>query len=241
MSEPPTPPAKKIKQLKGHCPKCGPDRYADVVGHHTDRDDDDENGVWGQTDARILSCAGCKTIYFQEVFIFSEDVDYSYHPVTGETQGKYNERITYWPAPTKRDRPDWLGDVQLIDLSLHRILLEIYKGLDADLPILSAIGVRTAFDRTSELLKVDPGLPFAGKLTTLERSGKIGVGEKIHLEILTDAGSAAAHRGWSPSLDELDTMMNILEGFIYRTLILDEQVAKLKPAIPSKPPRPSKS
>ena len=36
----------KVEKIKGHCPNCGPNKNAAVVGHHQIRDDDDESGVW---------------------------------------------------------------------------------------------------------------------------------------------------------------------------------------------------
>jgi hypothetical protein len=232
---------KKVRQVTGHCPKCGPNRYANVVGHHNVLDSDELTGVWAESDYYMLSCGGCRTVYFKEVFTFSEDWSHSRHPITGQEMMEYDERVTYWPSPVQRKRPDWLEEVQLIDSTLFNILIEVFKSLDTDARILGAIGVRTAFDRTSELLDVDPGLRFDRKLDMLTERGKIGLGEKSHLATLTDAGSAAAHRAWTPSLEELSTMMNILESFIYRTLLLDRQVSKMKPSIPTRPPRRKKS
>ena len=42
--------------------------------------------------------------------------------------------------------------------------------------------------------------------------------KKILWQGLVDAGSAAAHRGWKPSFEDLSTMMDVLEQFVHRTL-----------------------
>ena len=68
--------------------------------------------------------------------------------------------------------------------------------LNNDLRVLSAIGIRMAFDRASG---VYPAKRFAKKLLELVERGEIGVSEKYTLDILTDAGSAAAHEGGSRS------------------------------------------
>jgi hypothetical protein len=44
--------------------------------------------------------------------------------------------------------------------------------------------------------------------------GKIGRSERETLEILTDAGGAAAHRGWKPTVKQLDTLMTVGEQFL---------------------------
>jgi uncharacterized small protein (DUF1192 family) len=50
--------------------------------------------------------------------------------------------------------------------------------------------------------------------------------------VVCDAGSAAAHRGWQPSANELDTVMSIVETFIHRKFILESEVKRLKAQIP---------
>jgi hypothetical protein len=61
------------------------------------------------------------------------------------------------------------------------------------------------------------------------------------LSILTDAGSAAAHRGWRPKPHELDTMILIVESFLHRTFVIGDAAKQLKASIPAKPKRRPKS
>lgn len=39
---------------------------------------------------------------------------------------------------------------------------------------------------------------------------------------------------WKPSLEELSTMMEIIEAFVYRNFILDNSVKALQGAVPQK-------
>jgi hypothetical protein len=120
---------------------------------------------------------------------------------------------------------------------LDSLFDEIYLALGNNMGVLAAIGIRTAFDRASELLGVPTSGGFAQKLAELAGSGRIGPYEMDALDALTDAGSAAAHRGWKPSPKELDVMMNIIEAFIQRTLILDDAAKHLKQNVPEKQKR----
>ncbi len=225
-------PAKRAEQIRGHCPNCGPARFADVVCSYTDTEEiDDEHGVWAQTTSRILQCGGCKSVYFQEIYIFSEEYE---HDDKGEIT--YNEHITYFPSPAKRNRPEWLTWFNL-ETHLYELLSETYSALNVDARVLAATGARTVFDRASELLKIDPALTFKEKLDHLHKNGHIGTSELSSLNLLTDAGGAAAHRGWKPSLAQLNTVMSIVEAFIYRTFVLDAEVKKLKTQIPRRKPR----
>lgn len=224
------------KITKGHCPECGAEKNADIVAAYKNNWRLDEQAIWGYVDYRILKCRGCDSIYYQSAEVFSENVNY-YYDAAGHPQQEYEVVYSHWPSPLKRSRPSWLDELISLDADLHSILKEVYSGLDGDLAVLSATGMRTAFDRATELLGVDPAKPFQQKLEDLYAAGKVGTAEKDALAVLTDAGGAAAHRGWKPQPKQLATMMDIVEAFCYRNIILDGQVDKLKPLIPAKQKR----
>ncbi len=224
----------KLKPIKGHCPDCGSGKWADPVGHYNEYERDDQNDIWASTDHRILKCRGCDKVYHQTDFIFSEDIDYQRDPSTGEEVADYIHTIHYWPAPIKQVRPKWLNRVPTVDMDLYKLLNEVYSALDVDLAVLAAIGIRTTFDRGSELLGVDPSLPFSKKLDELVKLGATGATERDALSVMTDAGSASAHRGWRPTPEQLDTMMQIIEAFVHRNFILRTDVTALKNAVPAK-------
>ncbi len=92
--------------VQGHCPKCGPNRRSEVKGHYAKSESDDDNGVWGQTDYRILECRGCLTPYMQTESVFSEDTEHRRNE-NGEWEEYLNPAIEHWPAALKRDHPTW--------------------------------------------------------------------------------------------------------------------------------------
>lgn len=223
--------------IKGHCPTCGPDRNAEIICHHYDPwhyQHDEANSVSGGSSYYILKCRGCDDIYYKKSSWCSEDIDYYHNPYTGETEQRCAEEISYWPSPIKRATPSWLDDLKFFDRDLGGLFDDIYSALNHDLPILAAIAMRTTFDRASELLGIDPALRFFEKLDALEKSGKVGKDERTILDILTDAGGAAAHRGWKPSPKELETMISIIEQFLYRLFILQDAAGDLKKSVPQK-------
>ena len=114
----------------------------------------------------------------------------------------------------------------------------MYGCLNANLSIPAAIAIRTTFDRAAEILNIDSSLTFNQKLNALVDCGRISEGERDLLEVMIDAGSAAAHRGWKPKPDELETQVTLLENFLHRTFVLGEAARNLKGAIPSRPSRP---
>jgi Domain of unknown function (DUF4145) len=223
--------------IYGHCPRCGPRRNVDVRGFHKEHIEDDDNPVWWATEYRILQCRGCETVFFQADEIFSEEERHRINQSTGDSESYFPHKITHWPAPSKRNSPDWLMDLITIDSELYSLLTDIYTALNNELYILSAIGVRTGFDMVSNLLGIDSAKNFTEKLDELMSLGKIGLSEKNSLEILTDAGSAAAHRGWKPEARELDTMMSVFEAFLYRNFFLDAAINNLRSRVPQRQKR----
>ena len=154
-------------------------------------------------------------------------------PETGETETVLAPTVTYWPAPARRRRPDWL--YKLDDGPLRNLLDEVYGALDADHRVLAAIGVRTALDRAMVLQGATEAAGFAMKLDELKSAGVISQQEKDILVALTDAGSAAAHRGWRPEASALTTIMDGIEAFLHRALVMTPAIAAIKAQVPERP------
>ena len=112
---------------------------------------------------------------------------------TGEYTSAEDQKITYWPSPMRREPPRWL--VEINDGIIRDLIKEVYDALNANLRSIAAMGVRAVLDRTFELAGADAEHGFAQKLASLESQGVISTSEKELLLIITDAGSAAAHRG----------------------------------------------
>lgn len=124
---------------------------------------------------------------------------------------------------------------------LEQAISEVYGALDADLPILAAIGMRTCFDVAAILLGIGGDLSFSKKLDELVQRKKIGGLDKDRLALLVDAGSASVHRGWKPKPKELETLAEILEHFVFEAFVapsrrsrLDAEAKKLEGNVPSR-------
>jgi hypothetical protein len=173
----------------------------------------------GTAHHRILQCGGCDTVYFQTIWR---------GPDLPEPE------IKYWPEPAIRERPRWAFKLLKADHALYSLLNEVYSALNSEAFVLAAIGTRTIFDRSAELLGVDQSYTFAKKLDELKRLGLIGDDERKTLQVLTDAGSAAAHRGWKPERDDLLLIIDALEGFVYRNFVIRAALTKLESKIPGR-------
>ena len=228
-------PKPKSKIIRGHCPNCGTGRKAHVQYEHEVHSSNNDDGTSASETGMILECCGCEQIYFRRDYWFSEWDEIVYDPISDEPRMKQGIETVYWPAPVRRQRPDWLKSIEESERDLGKLLDEMYTALDNDLRVLAAIAAQTVIDRASQIFGVDPVLGFKEKLDTLFDNGRISVQEKGILQVLVDAGSAAAHRGWRPKVDELSTMIDVLESFLNRSFVLGDGITKLKAAVPTRP------
>ncbi|UCA46163.1 DUF4145 domain-containing protein [Pseudochrobactrum sp. XF203] len=233
---------------KAFCANCKGDRHCEIKGHHRESESDHHMYWW--TDWYLLVCCGCDHIFAESVSSDSE----SHYQVgispDGEPEYEHHEEIRSWPARFKRDRPSWLEGLHKSikhnkSHDFQSCLLQVYEALDHDLNILAGIGTRTVFDIATEILGIDSELPFIEKLNEMVAKNLITSSQKDHLEVVIDAGGASAHRGWLPHVEDLNTLMDILESFIHDSFVLpakkkatDESVAKVKGKVP---PRKSRS
>lgn len=236
-------------KLKAYCSNCGGQRNCEIKGHHAERGEDADGAYEWHTDWYLLVCCGCEHVFAQSVSTNSEEY-YQEYDRNGDVITIHDEVIKSWPARAKRPRPDWFqhGTVETSLENTHALdasLSELYGALDHDLNVLAAIGVRTSFDIAAEILGVDPDKIFRKKLDEMVAKNLIRDIEREHLDILVDAGSASAHRGWKPSLDDLNTLMETLESFIYSAFVLPAkreaaaaEIAKVKAKVPRKKTKP---
>ena len=220
------------QKMKAHCPKCGPDRNCVSIASETASWDDEEWGIWGKKTLNIVKCLGCEEIFIQRI-----DLDWDDVKELEAGKQRLVPRVSYWPATSKREQPSWVHEFEL-DQELVGVLREVYAALDSDLHRLAAIGMRTAFDLASGLLGIESSLGFSEKTQKLVADGFISPDEKKMLDILIDAGSAAAHRAWKPSLEQLIFMMELIEVFIKRAFISKHAATQLEKNIPPRETRP---
>lgn len=226
--------------VKAHCPECDASRTCNVHGTTATKWDwesrDGQHSANGGADHSLLQCRGCETVFYLQSSWDADDVDEWYEP-DGTIGGDYARTLTTYPKPESKTKPQWFSAIQDIDQQLAQILDETYRAFDAELLILATVGIRTAIDRATELLKIDPSKSFEAKLDELQTGGWIGDTEKQILEVVIDAGSAAAHRGWSPDEEEAGQLITVMEVFLQKAFIVEKKALGLKASIPAKPVR----
>jgi hypothetical protein len=166
----------------------------------------------------------------------SEDID-QYYDYMGHEKYEHPRVVQTYPKPDAKTKPVWFDAMQKVDAQLHSILSQMYVAHDNSAHILTAIGLRTALDRATEVLGIDPAKTFDEKLDELRDGGWIGQTERDILGVVTDAGNAAAHRGWEPDSSEVSELLSSLELFLHRAFIVGQKALTIKSSIPTRPKR----
>lgn len=233
----------KNDSFKAHCPQCDGERQCLVLGEKIKEweSGDHIHSMWGRNTFKLLECMGCETVFYYKSSINSEDYEHDYDSER-KTVLIPNITIVTFPKPSKvKSRPEWLHSLLVKDMQLHTIFNEMYAAYESGSFILASIGLRTIFDRATEVLKIHPGLPLKEKVNILKEEGFIGETEKSQLEIVTEAGNSAAHRAWTPKESEFESLLIIIESFVQRNVLRDDRVYNIAEMLPKKAPRKPKN
>lgn len=225
---------------KARCPTCDGERTCEVHGTIYKawvwEERQSGHSVNGGVDHSLLECRGCETVFYETSSWNSEDIDCHYDAV-GQEQYEHPREVQTYPKPEAKTKPVWFDAMQKADPQLHNILSQMYVAHENQARILTAIGLRTALDRATEVLSIDPAKTFDEKLDELRDGGWIGQTERDILGVVTDAGNAAAHRGWEPDSREVSELLSSMEVFLHRAFIVGQKALSIKSSIPAKPKR----
>lgn len=224
------------KPTRSRCPTCRREQNCDLIGQTYkpwSYRDNQGNGCDGGITHSLLECRGCNTVFYEKSSWNDNDLDHWYDD-EGRIQTEAVQTKETFPRPPSRPMPEWFERLEFEDGQFGKILAEAYKAFDENCLILTSIGLRTALDRGTEKLGIDTALPFYEKLKSLRDGGWIGDTEHDLLDVLTNAGNAAAHRGWSPTDEEVGHLLDVLENFIQRTFINGKRALALRENIPAK-------
>ena len=229
----------ELEMMKAHCPTCDTmtncDIHAKIIKNWVH--DEDGHHVCGKENYKLLQCRGCETVFFHHLSTNSEDINNRYINEK-EYISELNETIITFPKPEKDDiRPFWFGQLYYKDTQLHTIMDEMYTAYTHKSFILASIALRTTFDRVIDILNIDPALSFKEKLDELVKTNMVLEKEKDNLDIIVEAGNAAAHRGWSPTEKIFKSLLTVTENFVKRAILPDECLTPVRNEIPAKPQR----
>jgi hypothetical protein len=205
------------------CNRCHTDTLHDLLKEVSHRIEDDvvyEDGeldtVWEQTTNQMFECRGCKSVLLRRTWTIS---------------GHDIKEVQYFPPPIARKKPNWF---YALPLDLQSLLSEIYRSLDAENLALPMMGARAVLDRVIVDTIGDVG-SFEQKLKKLEADRHISTKGREILDIALDAGSAATHRGYAPTVKIVQSVMDIVENLVHSTYVLESVAKEILNNTPQRP------
>lgn len=222
------------KRIKAHCNTCLGQRNHTLL-HREVQDWEEQAGpkpymlVNGSNVFEMLRCCGCDSVKLKHSEWFSEDCDGRGEPII---------RINYYPAAISRSEPDWLDNIggaipSEDDMYISSLLNEIYSALHNNSPRLATMGARALLEHAMVSKIGDKGT-FKKNLDAFQTHGFLSQKQREMIEPILEAGHAAIHRGFNPSSEDLNTVMDITEALIETIYIHSEKAIKLKERVPNR-------
>jgi hypothetical protein len=184
-----------------HCSQCAGPTWHSVLVERTQTDAEDiGDGISVESVTRwtTLECRGCESVRLRRSYWFSE---------WGRDALWQDE---YFPPSVSRRPPRWFEDLNEADRGL---MSEVYAALHAGSRRLTLMGARAMVDVIMQRQVGDLG-GFERQLSALEDAGLITSRERRVLDAAVDAGSAAAHRGHLPTMEDAEIVLDIVENML---------------------------
>jgi Domain of unknown function (DUF4145) len=227
----------KSVNVKQHCNQClGLKNHVIVHSEQTRWDEQiDENppvfidggDIWD-----LMRCLGCDAVRLKHRSWFSEATDESGNPAI---------EVEFFPPTITRQKPQWrrqfLPFSQYLN-SLNGLSDEIYGALAAGSYRLATMGIRALAERVMIEQIGDKGR-FVDTVQAFFEAGHVAPNQQeIFKNTLIEAGHAAMHRGFEPSADTVNTLLDIIEGVIHSIHYAPMLAAQVRKTIPSRPSLP---
>jgi hypothetical protein len=210
--------ASEPKEIRSHCNGCARETKHIVLASRR-VEDGEELEDYGPIEwwdlYELVECRGCENVSMRHTYYFGPTEELT---------------TTTYPPKSLRRRPHWFHQ---LPKSLLTIMEQTYQALDNDGRALALMGARAAVDMVMTDKVGDAG-SFANKLDALEQSGIIGSRNRAVLNAALDAGNAAAHRGYQPSTDDTNAVMDIVENLLQASYHLSSLAGRLKQSTPKR-------
>lgn len=206
----------KNEIVRSHCNSCARQTKHIVLMSRRIRESEeieDYGPIFWEDTFDLLECCGCETVSMRHTNWFEP---------TDEVM------ISIYPSPVTRRRPHWLDQTPV---QVRTMLLQVYTALDANSRALALMSARAVLDMVLVETVGDKGT-FSAKLDAIEKKGSIGSQNRTFLDAALDAGNAAAHRGYQPTTEDLNAVMDIIENLlqaVYHLKTLAESLRKSTP------------
>lgn len=223
------------RATQAYCNRCGQPTKHDVIAAERRESGDRELGDVECNLYEMLTGRGCDSVSMRHTWR---------HTRSWPNWEDSEPDVLQYPPPIARRAPDWtnitLTDLDLADddaapvpTRVKALMREVYSAVQNGLPRLAAMGIRAALDAVM-IDKVGDVGSFDKKMTDFQTAGYLSANQKRHLKEVLEAGHAAMHRIWTPSDQDVNTLLDIAESVIAGTYLHDSPVEALGGKLPPK-------
>jgi hypothetical protein len=213
-----------------HCNQCQQETnhavlFAHQISYDEAVDDERQIGVYGSDTYSLIQCRGCDDVRGLREHWFSEDTDADGDPII------YTE---CYPPNVTRPLPDWHWS---LSHPLRSLLKEVYLALGTNALSLATMGIRALVEKMMIDNVGDKGR-FEKNIDAFFAAGFIApIQHKTFKDTLIEAGHAAMHRDWAPSMDDVIVLLDIVEPLLRAIYIEPDTATKVAARIPPRPRR----
>jgi len=147
----------------------------------------------------------------------------------------------YYPPVFARRKPAWMSPdserAHAIPDEIQQLMEELYVALQNGCHRIVAMGARTVLEIIMKS-KVGDQKNFNDYLNEFQKAYYISVHQREILDVVLNAGNAAAHRAWKGDDNRLATIMEITERWVEMVFLHQPLAKELEAGVPPRPPRP---
>jgi hypothetical protein len=151
----------------------------------------------------------------------------------------------YYPPPISRKKPEWLSALiwgwigEEKYEQLPGLFDEVYEAVRGGQHRLAVMGIRAILENVMVAKVGDKG-SFAANLEAFSEGGYISLVQRDAMADILDAGHAAMHRGYKPSVADLNTALDIAEGIVSAIYVHAEKAKDVASRVPARKLNPSR-
>ena len=211
-----------------YCQRCLDYTNHDIIGRDHRTEIDEVVKAPQHFIHEMLRCRGCETVIMRvtrhlEWENFEPDTFYF-------CEGIYSkEYLPPLPPHRHRRQPEWWSSNE-IPLALTSLMNEIYSAYRCNLFRLAAMAIRAALEN---IMKEKIGdRPFKSLIDEFQKAGYLSTRQSLNLDIIIEAGHATIHRGWVPTKEDVDTLLDITESLIETVYLHEDRARTLDQPVP---------
>jgi len=176
----------------------------------------------------IVKCRGCIEVHFLKVRIGSEDTIWAMgyeHPFDCPLL-----QSNFPPRNIARQQPAWIEN---LDADLRDLIEQTYRALHSGADRLAVMGTRAILE-WAIIDKCNDQGTFTKNVSKFIDDGYLAESNRDAVIAALDVGSAAIHRAYSPDLDAISDVFEIVESIIHSVYIVPESGLRSNYSTPSR-------